>query len=49
MAPICIAISNVFTNASSEIFIMLDAKIICPVDDIGRNSVIPSIIDKIIV
>jgi hypothetical protein len=48
IAPICIEISNVFTKASSDIFIILEASIICPVDDIGRNSVKPSMMDKII-
>jgi hypothetical protein len=48
IAPIWIDISNVFTKASSGIFIMLEANIICPVDDIGRNSVRPSMIDKTI-
>jgi hypothetical protein len=49
IAPICIEISKVFTKESSDIFIILEANIMCPVDDIGRNSVKPSMIDNIIV
>ena len=44
MAPSWIMISKLFVNESVLIFQIWLTKIICPVDETGKNSVIPSII-----
>ena len=48
MAPNCMTTVKSFVKGSCAIPITDDAIIICPVDDIGKNSVIPSIIANII-
>jgi hypothetical protein len=40
-------ISKDLTNSVCEIFNSFEAKMRCPVELIGKNSVIPSTIDKI--
>lgn len=45
-APNWMAISNVLRKLESGIERSRDATIRCPVEDIGRNSVIPSISDR---
>ena len=40
-------ISNVFVKSVAEMPRSLDAKIRCPVEEIGRNSVTPSTIERI--
>jgi hypothetical protein len=47
MAPNCIATVNIFTKLSEAIPINAEAIIMCPVDEMGKNSVKPSIIARI--
>src|SRR3990167_8163320 len=48
IAPSCIAISKLFKKSFCSSFNKCEDKIRCPVDDMGKNSVKPSIIPKII-
>ncbi|MDQ5949619.1 MAG: hypothetical protein QG563_125, partial [Patescibacteria group bacterium] len=48
IAPLCIAISNVFEKSVGVFPRSLLAIIRCPVDETGRNSVIPSTIPSMI-
>ena len=48
IAPDCMDISNVLTNSVCSIASKFEVKIKCPVEEIGRNSVIPSMIPKMI-
>lgn len=48
IAPSWIIISKSLTKLVWEIFSIFDVKIMCPVEEIGRNSDMPSITDKII-
>jgi len=43
MAPSCMAMVKSLVKSSVAIFMNDDAIIICPVDEIGRYSVMPSI------
>jgi hypothetical protein len=47
IAPSCIEISKLFIKSDWLIFKASAVKIRCPVEDIGKNSVIPSTIPKI--
>jgi hypothetical protein len=46
IAPDCIKISKNFIKSFCDIFKIFEVKIKCAVDEIGKNSVIPSIIPK---
>ena len=48
IAPSWIMISKLLTKSVCIILNNFEARTMCPVDDIGRNSVTPSIMDKII-
>ena len=47
IAPDCIAISNVLTKSVWAILIRLAANIKCPVEEIGKNSLMPSTMPRI--
>jgi hypothetical protein len=46
IAPDCIKISKNFIKSFCDIFKIFEAKIKCAVDEMGKNSVKPSIIPK---